>query len=188
MPRHVALLRAVNVGGRGKLPMADLRACLLSAGYTSVVTYIQSGNVVFVPPGQVVGGAIAADIDRIVDARFGLDVHSVVLTHDELMAVERHNPYRSAENSKALHVLFTRAPIGPAAAERVANLVARAATAGGPERAEVAGSVVYLYLPNGMGRSELVPALARGGAAAVVGTARNWTTVTKLLELCGSSA
>ena len=169
---HVALLRGVNVGGKNKLPMAQLRASFESLGCAEVRTYIQSGNVVFVSPTPV----DAASLERMVESDFGIAATVVLRTAGELRRVVRSNPYASADPS-TLHVgFFARKPSAAAVAalDGVSYL---------PDAFEVLGAELYLHLPNGMGRSKLPAYLDRRLQVPV--TVRNWKTVNKLLELAG---
>ena len=169
MSTHVALLRGVNVGGRSKVSMKELRQLFEDLGYTGVVTYIQSGNVVFDaarPPASP-----AAIEKRIADA-FGFDVAVVLCTPTELAAIVEHCPY--PDPAKVHVMFFNRAPAKAAFAELDA-------AAFGADEFTVGRKELYLYLPNGVGRSKLPAALAR--QAPREATLRNWRTVTELLEL-----
>jgi uncharacterized protein (DUF1697 family) len=109
MPTHVALLRGVNVGGK-KLAMADLRKLVESLGYDDVVTYIQSGNVLFTPPPRA-AQAIAAELEDALVSRLGLSSRVVVLSRSDLQRLVRDNPYRAEQNPKCVHAVFlTEAP------------------------------------------------------------------------------
>ena len=186
MPRYVALLRAVNVGGR-LLPMAALRSGLSEAGFAEVATYIQSGNVIFTAPRRS-PSALADEVDAIARHISGLDVDTVVMTEADLRRVIDKNPYRDAatRDPKTVHALFTRSPLLPAARAWVAKAEAAARDKGGEDETTVREAVVYLHAPNGIGRSDLAARLVRGAASGVIGTMRNWRTVEKLLELCGT--
>ena len=172
MPVFVALLRGINVGGAGKLPMAELRDIASGCGLRDVRTYIQSGNIVF-RADDADTSAVAERLRRAVREASDLDPEVHVRTADELAAIIDGNPFTDrASDPKQLHVtLFSEQPepvdLDPAAFE--------------PEAWEFGDRVVYLYLPDGMGRSKLAAQLARRAGSA--GTARNWRTVTKLLDM-----
>lgn len=175
MARMVALLRGVNVGGRNKLPMADLRSLFSSLGHEDVVTYVQSGNVVFTSAGAVEPTAIEATIAR----RFAIDTTVVLRSLAELERVLESNPYPAADPSH-LHVGFL--PYPPARdALRLPDLSGFA-----PEQATLVGCELYLHLPNGMGRAKLPPFLDR--QLKVPTTVRNWNTVNQLTELARAHA
>jgi uncharacterized protein (DUF1697 family) len=172
VPTYVGLLRGVNVGGKNKLAMADLRSLVESLGHTDVTTYIQSGNIVFTsakavaPPG----------LEEAIKAEFGLDVTVVLRTPAELAKVVKTNPFAREDVSK-VHVGFmTRKP-----AKAVVAKVDAARFE--PEEFAVRGAELYLYLPNGMGRAKLPDYVGR--QLKVPTTVRNWNTVLKLLELAG---
>jgi uncharacterized protein (DUF1697 family) len=177
MATHVALLRGINVGGRNKVAMADLRTMVTGLGFAGVSTYIQSGNVLL--------SATEADEQKIAEAvagglskTFCLDVGVVVVSRDRLAEVIRRNPYPGEANPKCLHAVFLTAEPSP---ERLDQLAAVQAAKGGRDTVTAVGRALYLHTPDGFGNSELAKALARlpGG-----GTARNWATTTKLLQLC----
>lgn len=187
MPSHVALLRGINVGGV-KLAMSDLRAVLSSLGYAEVSTYIQSGNAVFSTDGTE-PAALAADIEAALDKRLGMRPRVLVLTRDELAQVIRDNPYPDEPNLKAVHAVFLAGEPGPDQVAAVAEAEQQATDKGGRDTAQYVGRVLFLHTPDGFGRSELAVQLARRAgpmSAKGAGTARNWATVNKLLQLCDS--
>ena len=186
MPIHVALLRGVNVGGRNRLSMADLRAVVTSLGHTDVVTYIQSGNVVFSST-ETNATALAAALEQAIAQT--LDVHPsvVVVSSKDLARIVAGNPYPDEKNPKCLHVVFSPGTRGPAERAAVATALERAREKGSPDEATIVGRTLYLRTPDGLGRSELAAQLGRanGPLAAPSATIRNWATVLKLLELSG---
>ncbi len=195
MPTHVLLLRGVNNLGGRKVAMADLRALLTSLGHTEVVTYIQSGNVLFSPHlevGSTPGtdaAALAADLERAIADGTGVHVRAVVLSRQELARCYRDNPYPGESNPKLLHAVFLPEVPGPGMAAWVARAERHVRAEGSRDGAMVLGRTVYLHTPDGYPQSELRRMLARTGgptSAAVAGTARNWITVSRLVELCGS--
>jgi uncharacterized protein (DUF1697 family) len=171
----VALLRGVNVGGRAKLPMADLRAIVAGCGYGEVRTYIQSGNVVFTAAGRPKDTVVAQTLADALAAATPLQPEVVVRTGPQLAAVVDANPFvRRGEDPAHLHVTFgagtAKAKVG------IADLAGYA-----PEEAAAVGREVYLFLPGGLGRSRLAADLARRAGA--TGTTRNWRTVTRLAAM-----
>jgi uncharacterized protein (DUF1697 family) len=168
MPRYVALLRAVNVGGAGRLAMATLRALCSEAGFRDVTTYIASGNVVFT------SGAAAARVRAALEARLlahaGKSIAVVLRTAAEMAAVRDANPFRDAP-AKHTYVLFLqRRP-----ARRALRVAGQA-----DERVCFGKKEIFVHYPRGMGRSRLRI------AAASEGTARNMTTVAKLAQLAAA--
>jgi uncharacterized protein (DUF1697 family) len=180
----VALLRGVNVGGRNKLAMADLRAVVESLGHGNVATYIQSGNVVFTSD-NTDSSAIAAEVERALEEVLGVRSSVVVLSRAELAKVIADNPFPDETDPRRLHTIVRGADLGAAGAAAVAAAERRARDKGGRDQAKVVGRAVYLRTPDGMGRSELAAQLTRPDPTARDrgGTARNWATVTKLLAM-----
>ena len=188
MPTHIALLRGINVGGRNKVAMADLRDVVTSLGHADVATYIQSGNVVF-SSDQPDTARLAAGLERAVAEALGVAAGVVVLTRAELAQVARDNPYAGDQNPKFVHVIFLPADPEPAMAASLAQAQQQAVQKGSRDTVTLIGRAVFLHTPDGYGTSELAKLLGRAGgpmSARGAGTARNWATVTKLLALCGA--
>ncbi len=186
MPTHIALLRGINVGGNKRVAMADLRDVATSLGHTDVATYIQSGNVLF-SSDQADPAALAAGLERAIAETLGVQAGVVVLTRDELAQMARDNPYTSEPNPKFVHVIFLSAQPEPGIAAGLAEAQEQAARNGSRDTVELVGRAVFLHTPDGFGTSELAKLLGRAGrpmSARGAGTARNWSTVTKLLALC----
>jgi uncharacterized protein (DUF1697 family) len=174
--KHVALLRAINVGGKNKLPMKDLAAMFVAAGCRDVVTYIQSGNVVFSAPATVLKKLPQAISKRIVDD-FGHKVPVVVRSHEQIASVIRNNPFlKAGEPEKTLHVVFLA---DLPSAEAVAKLDPQRSP---PDRFIVVGQDIFLHLPNGAGQSKLTN-VWMDSKLSTISTARNWATVLKLYEM-----
>jgi len=166
----------VNVGRGRKLPMPALRTALEEAGCTDVVTYIQSGNVVLTPPAPV-PEPLGPWLERIVAGVGGFDVPVVLRTRAELERTVAANPYPDAGGTQ-LHVVFLDERPGAGVLQGL-DLDAFA-----PEACTLVGRDLYLHLPNGMGRAKLPVALEKATRGTKgVGTARNWNTVLKLVEL-----
>ena len=155
---YFAFLRGINVGGHNMLRMDDLKALCTSLGYADVRTVLQSGNVIF--------RAKRATAKQLEEAT---GVRVILRTENELRAVVADNPFETIRNPGHLHVIFLdKAPTAEAAAKLRAIYK-------GPE-------IIHV---NGAGRSKLTNALIER-TLGVAGTARNWNTVTRLLELSGS--
>jgi uncharacterized protein (DUF1697 family) len=195
VPTHVALLRGVNNLGGKKVAMAELRGVVTSLGHTDVMTYIQSGNVLFTPRRTDSGTAgrgdtavLATELERAIADRIGVRSRAVVLSREELARCMRDNPYPGETNPRQLHAVFLPEVPGPGLAAWVADAERQVRANGSRDEALVLGRTVYLHTPDGYPRSELRRVLAKAGgptSAAVAGTARNWTTVSRLVELCG---
>jgi uncharacterized protein (DUF1697 family) len=162
----VALLRAVSVGGTGKLPMAELRAMCEAAGFAEVRTYIASGNVVFRAPGTET--KVKAALEAALASYFGKPVGVLVRTHTELVAVVAANPFPDAAGNR-LMVSFLEVPLPPDALDHVSHRQG--------ERIALGQRELYVDYGEGMRESKLkIP-------AAKTGTARNLNTVRQLVEM-----
>jgi uncharacterized protein (DUF1697 family) len=174
--RFVALLRGVNVSGRNKVGMAELRARLGDLGFQDVTTYIQSGNIVLASraTGQAaLAGVIEAEIRR----AFHVEVTVLVRTREQLHKISAVNPFLTrGRDRSALHVTFLA---GSPASGDVRALSARAA---GPDDCVVVGREVYLHCPNGYGKTKLNNTYLER-VLKVRATTRNWKTVLTLREL-----
>ena len=188
MATHLALLRGINLGGKNKVAMADLRTLVAGLGHTDVSTYIQSGNVLFTADPGTDCAAAAGELAAAITATLGVTAPVVVVTREELGQIHAANPFPGEPDPKRVHAVVLS---GPPAAELTAKLdaaVAQAAAKGAKDEATVIGRTLYLHTPAGYGRSDLAAAVLRlvsSPKAGVTGTARNWATMTKLLELCG---
>jgi uncharacterized protein (DUF1697 family) len=187
MASHVALLRGINVGGRNKVPMAELREVVASLGaITGVSTYIQSGNVLFST--EDTGTAqLASALEAAIAARFGITCAVVVLTRDELAQILGDNPYADEPNPKQVHVAFLGAEPSTELLDRLKAAESAAAARGSRDTITAIGKALYVHTPDGFGNSELAQALFRiigTGRHDLAVTARNWSTATTLLSLC----
>jgi uncharacterized protein (DUF1697 family) len=170
--RWVVLLRAVNLGARNKVPMAELRALLADAGYAGVRTYIASGNVLLDGPDDP--ATVADELERLIADAFGVDTMAILRTPDALAAVVAGHPF-GADTSRS-HVVFFAGEAEPDAVERLA------AVDHTPDQAVLVGAEVYLHYPAGVQRSRLSAARLER-LLGLPGTHRNWRTVAALAEL-----
>ncbi len=167
--RSLVLLRGINVGGHHKIPMTQLSTWLEAAGFTGVVTYIQSGNVVLTHATKL---DVASRVRDVIAERTGWSIAVIVRSASEMTDVLTRCPYPDAQPTQ-LHVSFLDAP--PDDAHDVDW---------SPEQHVLLGREVYLYVPEGMGRSVMVPKLKLLKGA----TTRNWNTVVALEELVNRSS
>ena len=176
MTAVVALLRGVNVGGHGKISMDDLRAICVSLKFHAPKTYIQSGNVVF--------GASATDVSKLADRlesaiekQLSFRPKVMLRSADDLRQIVARNPFarRAAFEPAKLSVFFLQE--SPAAEIREKLLAIKV----GPEEIRCEGRELFIYFPDGMGKSKLPPILDR--TLKMPATARNWNTVNKLLAM-----
>jgi len=173
----VSMLRGVNVGGHNLSSMAALRALYESLGFEDSQTYIQSGNVVFRTKERNLT-ALGAKIGSAIEQKFGFRPGVVLRTPSELRHVIAANPFakRAGIEPAKLHVMFLSTPL---AAEVQKQLLALNS---GPEELRIVGRELYVYYPEGAGKSKLFPVLL-GHTLKNSGTSRNWNTVTKLLKM-----
>jgi uncharacterized protein (DUF1697 family) len=166
MTTYVALLRAVNVGGTGKLPMATLKAMCREAGFTRVETYIASGNVVL--DSKAKAGQVKAALEARLCAELGKPVGVMVRTASEMVAVLEANPFAKAEPRHTYAFFLDKAPPRDALHHVKGQ---------SDEKVALGEREIFVHYPSGMGRSKLRIAATDGG------TARNMNTVAKLAEI-----
>lgn len=178
---YAALLRGINVGGSRKVPMADLRTLMEDLGHGGVSSYLQSGQAVFTAD-HGDEETLAAELAGAIEKRFGFAVDVIVRDHAYLKAIADNCPFPAADlEAKQLHVTYFSAPVD---ADRFAEIDQAAYL---PEEFRLGDRVLYLYAPDGLGRSKLAvhlskPRLNKG----VIATSRNWNTVVKLVEMTGA--
>lgn len=170
------LLRGINVGSHKRIAMPALRELLGGAGYGSVRTYLQSGNIVL--DSAQAPERLARECEQRIAAQFGFEVQVIVRTRDELERVVSRNPLREvALDPKRYQVSFMAAEPDPAAIAKLTALVTA------PERFELIGRELYTWHPAGIARSRLWARIAAEQGLGVPATARNWTTVRSLLAI-----
>jgi uncharacterized protein (DUF1697 family) len=172
----VALLRAVNVGGR-KLVMSELRAMLADLGHPEARTLLQSGNLVF-DAGPRAGADLEAWLEAETQTRFDLTTDYLARTAAEWAAIIAANPFPAMARDDPSHLVVM--PLKSAPADGA--LAALRAAIVGREQAEVIGRNLYLTYPDGIGQSKLTSAVIERRLG-VRGTARNWNTALKLAEI-----
>jgi uncharacterized protein (DUF1697 family) len=175
LTRRIALLRAVNVGGR-KATSADLRAMMTDLGLAQAQTLLQSGNLVFAAEGD--DTALEAALEAAFEARFGYATDILVRSAAEWAELVAANPMGriATDNPSHLVVFVLRAEPGPAKLEALREGIA------GRETVEAVGRALYVAYPDGIGESKLTGAVVERRLG-VRGTGRNWNTVTKLAAL-----
>ncbi|MFD3660993.1 DUF1697 domain-containing protein [Streptomyces sp. NPDC058659] len=176
---YAALLRGINVSGHRKVPMAELRSVLEGLGHRNVRTYLQSGNAVFTTDSPASEGDLTTELEDAIERRFGFRVDCLVRDGEYLAAVAEACPFPAAElEGKQLHAIYYSGPAEPgrfAAIDRATYL---------PEDFALGDRVLYLYVPEGLGRSRLGDVVTRPAVVkGLVATARNWNTVVKLVEM-----
>ena len=167
MSKRIALLRGINVGGTGKLPMADLRALMADLGATNIETYIQSGNVVFE------GSLNADELSEAIETRFGFAPRVLILEGDAFAKIVNGWPLETGE-PKEMHIFFCseQPNVDPQTLIDHTNDV---------EQFQIGDRAVYLFSPGGLSQSKLADKLER--RLGIPATARNWNTLQKLLSM-----
>ena len=166
MPTYIALLRAVNVGGTGKLPMADLKAMCIDAGFTAVQTYIASGNVVF--QSKAVEPKVKSELEQRLRDYAGKAVGVLMRSGPEMAAILQANPFADKEPNRTCAIFLDERP----PADALQNVAGQK-----DEQVQLGQREFYVYYPTGMGNSKLrIPAAKNG-------TARNMNTIAKLAEI-----
>src|SRR3974390_1754261 len=176
---YVILLRAVNLGGHGKLAMADFRKLLAGLGFDNVETYIQSGNAVIDAKGTSaqVANAVETALTKLMGAPAGV----VVRTHDQMERVIRENPFAAeAADGTKVHVGFLSGTAGPSAREALERIVKQYPKR--RDRYHLAEEHIYLHLPDGAAETKFT-GKTLDKAVGVMGTGRNWNTVLKLHQM-----
>ncbi len=173
----ISLLRGVNVGGHNKLKMIELKALYESLGHGQVQTHVQSGNVVFSTEERDLE-RLASDIESAIEKRYGFRPRVILRTAAELRAVIEGNPFsgRKDVEPNKLIVTFLATDPGPEARRKLLAIKVE------PEELHMRTREHYIFFPIGMGQSKL-PFAAISKALGTAETARNWNSVTKLLEI-----
>lgn len=172
MDRYIALLRGINVGGRTSIPMAELRALAETLGLRDVRTYIQSGNLFFTAPDPA---GLEEKLERAIADRFGFPVAVIVRSAEQWSRYVESNPLAEASAAEPNRVMLCVAR-KPASESEAAALQERARDG---EQLRAAAGVLWIYFPEGSGRSKLFSGLSEAAPA----TTRNWRTVLKIGEM-----
>lgn len=175
---YAALLRGINVGGAKKVPMAELRTLMEGLGHSGVRTYLQSGQAVFTT-GHGDEESLAAELTAAIEKHFGFGVDVIVRDHAYLAAIVDACPFPAAElEGKQLHVTYFSVGVD---ADRFAAIDQPAFL---PEEFRLGDRALYLYVPDGLGRSKLAEQLSKPRVnKGLIATSRNWNTVVKLVEM-----
>jgi len=175
MQKWIALFRGINVGGKNKLPMKELKTQMQIAGFENVKTYIQSGNVIFESK-KTDAVKISQQLSNLVKNKHGFLPKVIIFSADKLSKVIENCPFEVAkEQGNILHYFFLEQ------APKNADVTGLNAIKTACEEWRIIDDVFYLYAPDGFGRSKLaIKAEKLLGEAA---TARNWRSVSKIFEL-----
>ena len=175
MATSIVFLRGINLGKARRVQMAALRELLAENGHENVRTFLQSGNVIL--ESRSTGTTLERELERQLEAGLGFRVDVFVRTRSELAKVVARNPLKAVAKDPAKYlVTFLRARLDPGVARRLRSLDV------GAERLVINGRELYTWHPGGLARTELRKHLT-DGVLGVSSSGRNWSTVTKLLEL-----
>ena len=178
--KYVGLLRGINVGGKNRLPMAELREALETTGLENIRTHLQSGNLIF-DSNLKSSNAIEKRIEKAIGKSHGFTPRAFVLPLTELSKAIEANPFPKAEKDpRSLHLYFLEKELSRFDDGELRELAAES------EKFELRGRVFYLHAPDGIGRSKLAAKAER--ALGVAATARNWRTVSKLMEMASEDS
>lgn len=180
MAVFVSLFRAINVGGNSKVSMAALKEIHEEMGLKNVTSYLQTGNVVFGSEEESDSDKLAGQIKKEFEKKFGFTTEVMVRAAAELKEISNKNPFldQPEKETKWVVVLFLSGSPDDKAVEALKNAYA------GPEEMVVKGKELYAYYTNGIGNSKLTNVFIEKKLK-VLGTGRNWNTVSKLLEMTG---
>jgi len=173
----IVLLRGINVGGKRKILMGDLRMLLGKNGYSEIRTYIQSGNILLQSDKEKDTEKIGVHIQKLIEQTYDFIVPTVVLPAEKLKKAHRENPFPAPESEKiSLHLTVLQTAPKPALVKSIADFDA------GADRFEINGQFVYLRCEGKYHKSKLTNNFFEKKLE-VSATTRNWRTVGKLLEM-----
>ncbi len=175
---HIALLRAINVGGHNLVAMSDLRQLFADLGFPGAKSLLQSGNVVFESP-QAADAEVERRLEKEIAKRLGVTADFIVRSAKEWQKIVARNPFPKQAKEDPGHLLVDFLKSAPSA-ESVRSLQSAIQ---GPETLRGDGKQLYIVYPDGVGRSKLTATLIERKLG-IRGTARNWNTVLKLAALC----
>ena len=178
MPVYVSFLRGVNMAGHNTIRMSDLAQLYRELGYSDAITFIQSGNVIFtLNPGKSVLEA-GSRIENSILRKFGYDVPVMLRSTQEIRDIMSANPFLEQENfdPAKMAVIFLHKKPQENQIRALANVDYP------PDRFSLSGSEIYIYCPNGFGKTKLYSNFFEKKMD-IKGTARNWNTITTILDL-----
>jgi len=175
---YIALLRGINVAGHHKIKMAELKQLFVDLSYTNVITYIQSGNVIFQTK-KLNSSKIENDIIKAIKAKFGYDLKVLVITKKELKTTFVSNPFlkKGTIDSTKLGITFLRNTPTLENIPQISALVSNS-----EDEFKIIEKTIYLHLPTGSAKTKLTNNLFERKLKTDA-TTRNWKTITKLVEL-----
>jgi uncharacterized protein (DUF1697 family) len=178
MIKVVSFLRGVNMTGHNSIKMADLTTLFIKLGFKDAKTYIQSGNVIFTATNDLTTKEIALSIEESITKKFGYKVSAILRTEIDLKTIVALNPFISEidfDHSKMAVIFLTEIP--------TLDQMSRIAEVDyPPDKFKIIGKEIYIYCPNGFGRTKLYTNFFENKMK-VTGTARNWKTINAVLEI-----
>jgi len=180
MQTHIALLRGINVSGHKKIKMANLKASLEALSLSDVITYIQSGNIIFKSEETSISKLEHRIHEKILDD-FGFEVPVLIKTPQELIHALNNNPFEKdiSKDQKLLCVVFLKENPQPENIKRLKEVDYS------PEEYVLKDKIIYLYAANGFGNAKMSNNFFENKLK-VKATTRNWKTTNKLLEIANS--
>lgn len=177
MTTYISILRGINVSGQKLINMGMLRKSYERLGFGNVTTYLQSGNIIFIGK-DIDADKLAQTISRQIESDFGFDIPVIVLPIDKLQQIIDHNPFakESDKDKTFLHVTFL------SSIPEKYDLNAIEAKKQNGEEISITANAVYLYCPNGYGRTKLNNNFLEAKLK-VTATTRNWKTTNELLNI-----
>lgn len=177
--QYVALLRGINVSGKNKVPMKELKPLCETLGWENIRTHLQTGNVIFSTSNP--GASLEVDLEQAVEAHFGFSIPVIVREAKTFEGYLMNAPFPEQRSTEPSWVLLytTKLPISP---EALQMLESRASLG---EEIVVAHDSLWIYFPEGVGESKLSPSVI-DRAVGSMATGRNWNTVVKIQEVIAS--
>ena len=178
MKIFISFLRGVNMTGHNSIKMTDLASLYINLGFRDAETYIQSGNVFFRETGEISVSALSVTIEQAILERFNYIIPVMIRTNQELSDLFFSNPFLGETNfdPSKMAVLFLHDKPSESQIQKVANIDYP------PDKFRIIGREIFIYCPNGFGRTKLYTNFFEQKMG-VVGTARNWKTITTILNI-----
>ena len=178
MLTYISFLRGVNMTGHNSIKMTDLSLLYINLGFSDALTYIQSGNVIFNSVNELTVAEIASTLEKAILDRFNYNIPVMIRTVEELKRTLSLNPFFAEEDfdRSKMAVMFLTEKVTEEQLRKVVNINYP------PDKFKVVGSEIFIYCPNGFGRTKLYTNFFEKKMG-VIGTARNWKTITAMLNI-----
>jgi uncharacterized protein (DUF1697 family) len=178
MQTIISLLRGVNMAGHNKIKMTDLLSLFMEIGFKNAETFIQSGNIVFNDPESLSDAELTVKIEEAIRRKFKYNIPVINRTPEELRAILSLNPFAGEENfnPEKLAVIFLYEKPSELQIEKVNGINYP------PDKFVIAGKEIYIYCPNGFGKSKVYTGFFENKMKAT-GTGRNWNTINALIKI-----